>query len=507
MKKNKFYLGCVTRSVSLMLIVIVQSVSAIEIVSLGDGCMTARAARYNSLRDTAYPFDWMITSMQSLMNAFGDDFKQVLVPGQTFERDDNKAVIDGYGLVFIHDFATVKNSQTPIDGEIMPVHSLVSNWRDSIDIVSAKFNRRLQKLLTLLQLGHPVALIRYGDINRDQAELFISLLKQKFPQAKAVLVVVGTTSEFKESWCLDHVRTMYIPENDFRSWDGPVWSDTMFKIAAMNPQGWSSDIDIPHNYILTAPVYNPGLFSVFNTVLGALDSYDRGYISGLSIDFEKNGWYFDENYGSNWWNYYFEPIELGSNDGGSVVKKLFPTYQKIIFAYQSQFEMPRERAYELIQKYIHVRSHILKQIDDFCFQWFDDKFVIGVHYRGTDKLTEASPISRADIVARINDCLAQHQDQAVKIFVATDDASFCGFIKEQFSDLIVMRDALRSDNDMGVHTRSDLAPYQKGEDAIIDCLLLSRCDVLIKMASNLSDSSLCFNPGISVVRLNASYSE
>lgn len=506
MKKNTRCSYSVKRSVLLAMIAMFQSVSAIEIVSLGDGCMTARAARYNCLRDTAYPFDWMITSMQSLMKAFDDDFNQILLPDQTFEREDNKAVIDGYGLVFIHDFATVKNSQTPIDGEIMPVHALVSNWRDSIDIVRAKFKRRLQKLLTLLHSGQPVALVRYGDIDRNQAKQLVSMLKQKYPHAKAVLVVIGTSDEFKESWHIDHVRTMFISEQNFRSWDGSAWSDIMLKIAAMNPQGWSSDNDLPNNYILTAPVYNPGLFSVFNTVLGALDSYDRGYISGLSIDFEKNGWYFDERHGSNWWNYYFEPIELGNNDS-CVAKKLFPTYQKIIFAYQSQFEMSRERAHELIQKYIHVRPHIMKQIDDFCSQNFENKFIIGVHYRGTDKLTEASPISRTDIVARINESLSEYHNKSVKIFVATDDASFCSFIKEQFPSLIVMRDALRSDNDMGVHTRSDLDPYQKGEDAIIDCLLLSRCNVLIKMASNLSDSSLCFNPEISVVRLNVSYSE
>jgi hypothetical protein len=49
--------------------------------------------------------------------------------------------------------------------------------------------------------------------------------------------------------------------------------------------------------------------------------------------------------------------------------------------------------------------------------------------------------------------------------------------------------------------------YKKGEDAVIDCVLLSRCSKLYKMASNLSDTSCKFNPLISVTNLNKSNSE
>lgn len=483
-----------------------QSIFAIQIVSLGGGCMTARAARYNNLRSTAYPFDWMITSTQALTDAIQDDFKQVLLLEQTCERDDNKAVIDGYGFVFIHDFPTVRNPVAPIDDEIMPVHELMPDWRDSINIVKEKFNRRLERLLKLLYDGEPVALVRYGEMNCDEAEQFVSLLKQKFPCAKVVLVVIGSTSEFQEPWNISHVRNLYIDEKDFRAWDGPAWTDIMSKIAAMNPKDWSDDTHLPCNYVLTSPAYNPGLFCIFHTVLGALDLYDRGCITGLSIDFQDNGWYYDKEHGLNWWNYYFEPMQLG-NFTNDTSKKLFPTYQKIIFAYQAQFEMSRERAHELIHKYIHVQANITQQVDNFCKEHFDDFFVIGVHYRGNDKLAEASPVSHRQIVENIKTLLLDHSPMPIKIFVATDDAFFSTYIKEQFPNLIVMREALRSDNSMGVHTRTDFAPYQKGEDAIIDCLLLSRCSVLMKTISYLSDSSLFFNPQVPVIKLNTSYSE
>lgn len=119
------------------------------------------------------------------------------------------------------------------------------------------------------------------------------------------------------------------------------------------------------SYVLTSPLYNPGLFSVFNTVIGALNYYDQGIISGLRVDFGSHGWYFDAARGNNWWNYYFEPIVLGENKQSDEPEQLFPTGQKIIFSLTAQFEMPRERAHELIQKYVHPRSHIIQHINTF----------------------------------------------------------------------------------------------------------------------------------------------
>lgn len=478
---------------------------AIEIVSIGGACNVARAARHNNLRTTAYPLDWMIVSLDALIAAFQDDFAHILVSEQMCESDDKKSVIDGYGLIYIHDFPTVKNTIVPEDGEIMPVHQLLPNWRDCISVVKAKFQRRLNRLLTLLHTGQPVALVQYGEMGSMQAEQFVGLLKQKFPNAKVALAVIGATSEFRQSWDISHVHNFYIDQEEFRVWDGLAWASVMHEIASLKPQGWSTNVLQDAPYVLTLPLYNPGLFSTFNTVVGALDCYDRGIISGLRIDFEDKGWYFDPTRGNNWWQYYFEPINLRTSDSAKEEQR-FATYQKISFAYETQFEMPRERAYELIQKYIHVRPHITQQIDDFCKEHFGDHCVIGVHYRGTDKL-EADPVSYEAVVAHIQAAIATYQNQQVMLFVATDDARFAAYMQERFPHQVVMRNALRSDSATGVHMRDDLAPYTKGEDAVIDCLLLSRCSALIKMASNLSDCSLQFNPYIPVHKLNKSYSE
>jgi hypothetical protein len=42
----------------------------------------------------------------------------------------------------------------------------------------------------------------------------------------------------------------------------------------------------------------------------------------------------------------------------------------------------------------------------------------------------------------------------------------------------------------------------KGEDAVMDCLLLSRCQYLVRTASNLSLCSTLFSPDMPVMLLN-----
>jgi Putative papain-like cysteine peptidase (DUF1796) len=482
-----------SRSLFIVFLLMLSHVAAIEIVNIGCGCNVARAARLHHLRHTAYPLDWMITSLESIKEAFQDDFVHVLMPEQLRESDDHKSVIDGYGFIYIHDFPTVRYPIAPEDDEIMPVHELTSNWRDSIPIVQAKFHRRLQRLFKLLHEGEPVALVRYGEMGRIEAEEFIKLLQNKFPNAKLVLVVIGSAIEFQQAWNLPHVCNIYIDEKDYRAWDGPAWAEAMQKIAALNPESWGN------SFTLTYPIYNPGFFCAFNTVIGALDEYDRGVISGLSLDFGNKGWYYEAAHGNNWWEYYFEPLVLGKTP-----ERLFPTYQKISYAYDAQFNMPPQRASELIQKYIRVKPHIIQQINDFYDQYLDCEFLIGVHYRGTDKI-EAEPVPYESVIDMLDNLLREHTK--AKIFISTDDDRFAAYIKRRLGNQIVMRDALRSDNGIGIHMRQELNAYKKGEDAIIDCLLLSRCSLLIKMASYLSDCSIQFNPNIQVIKLNKSFSE
>lgn len=254
-------------------------------------------------------------------------------------------------------------------------------------------------------------------------------------------------------------------------------------------------------YLLGPTPQDPGFFSIFLSVLGALDFYEKleGDDKGLIVDFGTEGLYYDVNYGPNWWEYYFEPIKLGTD---SYPRKLFLKSDHCDFSVKAGYRLPRERGYELIQKYIKVRPNIQEKIDLFVQKNFEGYNVVGIHYRGTDKVTEAPAVKYQVLIDLINVEIAK--DNNVKIFVATDEERFLETMRKNFHTRIVATDAIRSLSGRPVHykTYNDARNYQKGEDAVIDCILLSKCSKLIKTSSNLSTASARFNPFIEVVLLN-----
>ena len=236
-------------------------------------------------------------------------------------------------------------------------------------------------------------------------------------------------------------------------------------------------------------------------VLGALDFYEKtSKCDGLVVDFSNKGVYYEPQYGPSWWEYYFERICLHKN-GPLLVNSTveFTDACKAYFADEAQSKISREHGHDLIKKYIHLKPHIEDQLDIFTEKYFAGNYVIGIHYRGTDKVSEAPTMSYEEVFNYI------HREITLKLnakfFVATDDAHFLNFMHAKFPGKIITLDAMRSYDQNPVHYALGNG-YRKGKEALLDCLLLSRCAKLYKMCSNLSDSSLIFNPSLPVIHLN-----
>lgn len=258
-------------------------------------------------------------------------------------------------------------------------------------------------------------------------------------------------------------------------------------------------------YTLKARKQPAGFFSIFNTVVGALDFIDR-HDAHMIIDFGTEGFYYDPSVGPNWWSYYFEPI--CSNISEQSIYKVFKQYQtNTIFSLTGQFILSRERAHYLINKYVHIKPHITAIIDRFVQDYFVGNYVIGIHYRGTDKVREASVVSYEHMRDQVLSIMERVIGKPVSIFVATDDAQFLIYMQQEFEYNVCALDALRSSDNKPVHTQTNVSNYKKGEDALVDCILLSKTDFLIKMASNLSDVSLQFNPQLPFIQVNTGYFE
>jgi len=254
--------------------------------------------------------------------------------------------------------------------------------------------------------------------------------------------------------------------------------------------------------ILTARA-NAGMFSTFNDVLSALYCYEKGYYNFLEVDFKKGGVYYDPMVGPNWWNYYAQPISLGDAKK-TKVKKVNGFQLPYMLPRRKICNYPRKKAHSLIQKYIHIKPHILEKIDQFTQLELDGLFVFGIHYRGTDKVSEAPRISYEEVLVPLEREIRKLRGADYKIFVATDEALFLEFILSKYPNVCYYEQVKRSYDNTPLHLGKQ-TPYKSGEEALIDCILLSKADVLIRTASSLSLWSTYFNPSQRVINLSYPY--
>ena len=161
-----------------------------------------------------------------------------------------------------------------------------------------------------------------------------------------------------------------------------------------------------------------------------------------------------------------------------------------------------ESASYLIKKYLVIQDDILQEVDAFCTAHGFDSKIVGVHYRGTDKSAEAPPVSYDNVEQNIQ-CFIRKFPETTGVFVSSDDDHFVKYIKESsVGHLVVSRDDFfRATDNVAIHF-SGQDKYDINRDAIVNCLLLSRCHALIKTASILSAWSVLFNPDMQVVMLN-----
>jgi hypothetical protein len=160
-------------------------------------------------------------------------------------------------------------------------------------------------------------------------------------------------------------------------------------------------------------------------------------------------------------------------------------------------------ASELMNQYIIPKTEIVSETESFCKSYFNGSKTIGVHFRSTDKMTEAPPVDYPTVLKNIEYCLEQNP-HIEKIFITTDDKNFLIFMqKSHLSARIVFReDSYRSSDGIGIHNRPDVNKYDINRDAVINMMILRKCDFILKSASFLSAVALIYNPSISFAMLN-----
>lgn len=282
----------------------------------------------------------------------------------------------------------------------------------------------------------------------------------------------------------------------------------------------------------------------------------------------SNSIYDPINLPNSWWNYFYEdPFPFHPDEKNRILEysqthlqcirlhsrlhTILPIQPTNCYYYTRALYSQTQRYYknivfrELIQKYMRP----LPYVTDYCSNFWktynpDNKIVIGVHYRGTDKYSthtasEGFPIhySYNTVANIIRDKLLDLKIDEFVLYCASDEEPFIEYMKTQFDNVICNNHSTRSttstsglkfdfDNirygktadtvqranydyvkSLSLHFgNKDISNFVKGFYAMTDCALFKPCSVVFASQGNFSDfATYHTEPDTKVFRLNDLY--
>lgn len=229
-----------------------------------------------------------------------------------------------------------------------------------------------------------------------------------------------------------------------------------------------------------------GLFACFYCVLYGL------FICELE-DFKpvvylgKNHLYFEPDYGDNLFSYFYI---VEDNIETKVTAKLLVENPDPFLYWCRISNAEKKNANLLINKYFILRPEIEQQIEAFTNQHFNDQRILGVHYRGTDKIQETGLLEFDAYLDKIHYIL--EKNICDQVFFVTDELELKNSVLEKYGDkVLVYTHEGKYQGDYrgatGLHF-SNNSPYLHAKDALMECYLLSNCTMLL--SSHKSSMSL-----------------
>jgi hypothetical protein len=173
----------------------------------------------------------------------------------------------------------------------------------------------------------------------------------------------------------------------------------------------------------------------------------------------------------------------------------------------------RKEAKAILDSFVRPRAYITQKVNDFFASHMAGHYLIGVHARGTDATsTQEVRIFRQGSLVLSRYCaeierILELQPRA-KIFVASDEQSSLRSLATAFPHRVIAYDSVRHESGQAagqgptgwimpayIAANRDVAA-KNGEDAVVEYLLLSRCDYLVHNGSSLARTVLLNAPGL-----------
>ncbi len=169
-------------------------------------------------------------------------------------------------------------------------------------------------------------------------------------------------------------------------------------------------------------------------------------------------------------------------------------------------EMSLEEANRIFFKYFNFADCVTNVVDEFMCKIGLSEFDVGIHYRGTDKRSEAPVIGFCDTLAVVEKVLPSKKMPT--IFLATDNAAFAAIVRERFvcCNVVSFEYGLNLDPTIPRHF-SNMSPREKALDALVNIILLSNAKVCVRTSSHFSAWSRILNRNMKQITLNRPYKE
>lgn len=196
----------------------------------------------------------------------------------------------------------------------------------------------------------------------------------------------------------------------------------------------------------------------------------------------------------NSWHYYFEPLNNYTLEEVYKSKNVLISSDKFYHFFEYNMDNNKELT-EILQKDITIKKN-LNQLFLRISKKFDNKKVLGIHFRGTSyKRAQGHPLpATKKQMLHITKKFLSKNDVDV-IFLVTEEKNYLNFFKKNFPNkLFYLKSSFRSNkNDAFKVYPRNLHRYKLGRETLIETLLLSKCDHFIYLMSNVSAAAISFN--------------
>lgn len=173
--------------------------------------------------------------------------------------------------------------------------------------------------------------------------------------------------------------------------------------------------------------------------------------------------------------------------------------------YKDKNTFPQKDNFNYINKLLNIYFKIksnLEQKSLNILKPYKSQKILGIHYRGTDKITSSenkSQISNQLFIQVLKDLI--EKNNFTKIFLATDDNKIESIINSNLNIKIIKQQNVTKINNQPIHFSKQISNQDKSEQAFIDCLTLSKCNYVLITNSALGAWTKILNPNLEVYKL------